>query len=90
MEHCGEPFASYIKCTGLHRNSVIQRQIQGTAKAHFPTSAISKSGLPVLRPPRACPELNSAENIWRYLGQTYLGNRVFDDYTTIFDACQCA
>jgi hypothetical protein len=42
-----------------------------------------------LKPP-ACPELNSAENIWQYLRQTYLPNRVFKDYTDILDACQDA
>jgi putative transposase len=40
--------------------------------------------------PPACPELNSAENIWQYLRQTYLSNRVFDSYTAILDACQDA
>ena len=43
----------------------------------------------VLLPP-ACPELNSAENIWQYLRQTYLSNRVFQTYTDILDACQDA
>src|SRR5205085_11314840 len=38
----------------------------------------------------ACPELNSAENIWQYLRQTYLSNRVFDSYTAILDACENA
>jgi hypothetical protein len=37
-----------------------------------------------------CPELNAAENIWQYLRQTYLANRVFADYTAILDACQDA
>jgi hypothetical protein len=32
---------------------------------------------PIFLPP-ACPELNAAENIWQYLRQTYLSNRVFD------------
>jgi transposase len=41
----------------------------------------------VLLPP-ACPELNAAENIWQYLRQTYLSNRVFKSYTDILDACQ--
>ena len=41
----------------------------------------------VLLPP-ACPELNTAENIWQYLRQTYLSNRVFKSYTDILDACQ--
>ena len=31
--------------------------------------------------PPACPELNAAENIWQYLRQNYLGNRVFASYT---------
>jgi transposase len=30
--------------------------------------------------PPACPELNAAENIWQYLRQTYLANRVFESY----------
>jgi transposase len=40
--------------------------------------------------PPACPELNAAENIWQYLRQTYLSNRVFESYTAIVDACQDA
>jgi transposase len=40
--------------------------------------------------PPACPELNAAENIWQYLRQNYLSNRVFDSYTAILDACQIA
>lgn len=40
--------------------------------------------------PPACPELNAAENIWQYLRQTYLSNRVFQTYTAILDACQDA
>jgi transposase len=40
--------------------------------------------------PPACPELNSAENIWQYLRQTYLSNRVFETYTAIVDASQNA
>ena len=37
-----------------------------------------------------CPELNAAENIWQYLRQTYLANRVFKSYNDILDACQDA
>jgi hypothetical protein len=40
--------------------------------------------------PPACPELNAAENIWQYLRQTYLSNRVFPTYEAILDACQDA
>ena len=43
---------------------------------------------PILLPARA-PELNPVENVWQYLRQAYLSNRVFDDYPAIIDAgCQ--
>ncbi len=32
------------------------------------------------------PELNSAENIWQFLRQNWLSNRVFDTYEAIVDA----
>lgn len=36
--------------------------------------------------PTASPELNAAENIWQYLRQSWLSNRVFDSYTAIVEA----
>jgi DDE superfamily endonuclease len=38
-------------------------------------------------PPRS-PELNPTENIWQYLRQTWLSNRVFDSYAHICQACR--
>jgi low affinity Fe/Cu permease len=39
-------------------------------------------------PPKS-PELNPVENIWQYLRQTWLANRVFDTYDAILHAgCQ--
>ena len=55
-----------------------------TRKLKFPAN------LTLVPLPPACPELNSAENIWQYLRQTYLSNRVFESYTAILDACQDA
>ena len=37
-------------------------------------------------PPRA-PELNPVENIWRFLRQNWLSNRVFKSYDNILDHC---
>ena len=37
--------------------------------------------------PAKCPELNPTENIWQYLRQTWLSNRVFAGYQDICDAC---
>ena len=40
----------------------------------------------LLLPPYS-PELNPQENVWQYLRQNYLANRVFDTYEAIVDAC---
>jgi hypothetical protein len=39
----------------------------------------------ILLPSRA-PELNPVENVWQYLRQNWLSNRVFDDYGAILNA----
>ncbi len=42
----------------------------------------------ILLPSRS-PELNPVENVWQYLRQNWLSNRVFDTYDAIIDAaCQ--
>src|SRR5215213_4186960 len=47
--------------------------------------AVPKNITLILLPSRA-PELNPVENIWQYLRQTWLSNRVFDTYEDILDA----
>jgi transposase len=37
--------------------------------------------------PPYSPELNPVENVWQYLRQNDLANRVFETYTAIIDAC---
>lgn len=39
--------------------------------------------------PPYSPELNPVENLWQYLRQNHLANRIFDSYDAIVDAC-CA
>ena len=46
---------------------------------------IPKNITMILLPSRA-PELNPVENIWQYLRQTWLSNRVFNTYEEIIDA----
>jgi len=43
----------------------------------------------VLLPPPS-PELNPQENIWQYMRQNWLSNRVFKDYNAIIDAASVA
>jgi hypothetical protein len=43
----------------------------------------------LLHLPPYSPELNPVENVWQYLRQNFLSNRVFEHYDAIVDAC-CA
>src|SRR3546814_10672066 len=37
-------------------------------------------------PPR-CPELNPVENVWQFMRDNWLSNRIFSSYDDIFDHC---
>jgi transposase len=41
----------------------------------------------LLHLPPYSPELNPVENIWQYLRQNYLSNRIYENYDAILDAC---
>jgi len=45
------------------------------------------SNISLLHLPPYSPELNPVENIWQFLRQNFLSNRVFDTYDAIVDAC---
>jgi len=44
------------------------------------------NNITILLLPSRSPELNPVENIWQYLRQNWLSNRVFEDYDAILDA----
>ncbi len=55
---------------------------------HRPGGAlIVPDNISLLALPPYSPELNPVENIWQYLRQNYLANRIFDTYDAILDAC---
>lgn len=43
--------------------------------------------LSILFIPPYSPELNPVENVWQFLRQTYLSNRIFESHEAIVDAC---
>jgi len=45
------------------------------------------NNISLLHLPPYSPELNPVENIWQFLRQNHLGNRVFQTYTDIINAC---
>jgi transposase len=42
--------------------------------------------IPIFLPPRS-PELNPVENIWQFMRDNWLSNRIFENYEAIVDAC---
>jgi transposase len=48
------------------------------------------ANISLLHLPAASPELNPTENIWQYLRQNYLSNRVFRDYEMVIEASSSA
>ena len=45
------------------------------------------ANLSLLHLPPYSPELNPVENVWQFLRQNYLSNRVLSTYEDILDAC---
>jgi hypothetical protein len=45
------------------------------------------ANISLLHLPSYSPELNPVENIWQFLRQNHLSNRIFKTYTDIVDAC---
>ena len=37
--------------------------------------------------PAKCPELNSAENVWEFMRDNWLSNRIFLSYDDLLDHC---
>jgi hypothetical protein len=48
------------------------------------------SNISLVHLPPASPELNPTENVWQYLRQAYLSNRVFRDYDDVLEASSSA
>ena len=83
MQHQLDEIARCV-APGAHAIVVLdQAAWHTTGKLRLPENL---SLLPL--PPKS-PELNPAENVWQFLRQTRLSNRIFDDYHAIVEAC-CA
>ena len=87
------PFAD-THAMQLHLEEIARTVRRGRARraaarscrlAHDSALKIPKNISLILLPSRS-PELNPVENIWQYLRQTWLSNRVFNTYDDIVDA----
>ena len=54
---------------------------------HSTKELVVPPNLTLLQLPPYSPELNPVENVWQFLRQNRLANRLFDSYEAIVDAC---
>ena len=78
----------------LHLNEISRKVARGAhavllldrAGWHTTARLVVPKNLTLIFLPSRAPELNPAENVWQYLRQNWLSNRVFDTYEQIIEA----
>ena len=54
---------------------------------HVSDRVVVPANITLLPLPPKCPELNPVENLWQFMRDNWLSNRVFDSYKNIIDHC---
>lgn len=57
---------------------------------HLSSRLIVSPNITILPLPAKCPELNPQENVWQFMRDNWLSNRVFKSYEDIVNHCCCA
>ena len=54
---------------------------------HISERLVVPANITIVPLPAKCPELNPVENIWQFMRDNWLSNRVFASYNAIVDHC---
>ena len=54
---------------------------------HGSLALVVPSNITLLPLPPKCPELNPVENVWQFMRENWLSNRIFKSYDDILDHC---
>lgn len=54
---------------------------------HGSAELVVPPNIKLMRLPPRCPELNSVENLWQFLHDNWLSNRIFKSYGNIVNHC---
>src|ERR1035437_8728501 len=54
---------------------------------HLSQQLVVPPNITIIPLPSKCPELNPVENVWQFMRQNWLSNRVFRSYDNIVDHC---
>jgi hypothetical protein len=54
---------------------------------HLSTRLVVPSNINIIALPPKCPELNPVENVWQFMRDNWLSNRIFKSYDDLVDHC---
>ena len=54
---------------------------------HLSTRLVVPANITIIALPPKCPELNPVENVWQFMRDNWLSNRVFKSYDDLVDHC---
>jgi len=54
---------------------------------HLSAGLVIPANITLLPLPAKCPELNPVENVWQFMRDNWLSNRIFKSYDDILDHC---
>ena len=57
------------------------------ARWHTPQKLVVPQNITLLPLPSKAPELNPVENLWQFMRENWLSNRIFKSYDDIVDLC---
>jgi len=57
------------------------------AELHLSRDLVVPATITIMPLPPKCPELNPVENVWQFLRDNWLSNRVFLSYDNLVDHC---
>jgi hypothetical protein len=57
---------------------------------HLSEKLVVPPNITLVALPPKCPELNPIENVWQFMRQNWLSNRIFDTHRDILDHCSQA
>lgn len=80
---------------GLHLAEIAARVTPGKHCAllvdqagwHISERLVVPANITIVPLPAKCPELNPVENVWQFMRDNWLSNRVFASYSAIVDHC---
>ena len=54
---------------------------------HMSTRLVVPANITIIALPPKCPELNPVENVWQFMRDNWLSNRIFESYDDLVDHC---